>query len=240
MTEQTLNFKLEIKALNAREFEGYGSTFGNVDLGDDIVMSGAFAKTLADHRAAGALPPMFWMHNPEAVPGKWMSMEEDEQGLFVKGTLADTQLGNETRELLKMKAVRGLSIGYRARAWEYEKRDNHLIRLLKEVDLWEVSVVSLAMNPLAMVEHAKSRLSREGEYVPTEREMEHYLEQKFSKRVARTMISKLFDKAHDGGMPDGRRWDAANAENIDGDAASVLGSIASLTDRFTAELFRTR
>ena len=76
------------------------------------------------------------------------------------------------QSLLKMKAVRGLSIGYRTVDSDFT-RDG--VRQLKQVDLWEVSLVSLAMNPLAKVEAVKSRLSDIGEYVPTEREFEKIL-----------------------------------------------------------------
>src|ERR1051326_3759809 len=86
---------LEIKSLKYREFEGYGSVFGNKDLGGDVVVQGAFAKSLAAHEDAGTMPQMFWMHDPSRVPGKWLKMAEDDHGLFVHGQLAPTPLGEE-------------------------------------------------------------------------------------------------------------------------------------------------
>lgn len=184
-----LTIPLEIKRLDDREFEGHGSTFGNEDLGGDIVMPGAFKRSLAQHRKAGSLPQMFWMHDPSRVPGKWLSMSEDEDGLKVKGTLAHTPLGDEIRTLLKMEAVRGLSIGYRTVDQDY---DNDGRRLLKELELWEVSVVSLPMNPMAQVAHAKSQLSERGEYVPTPTEFERILrEAGCSRKVARDIVHLL-------------------------------------------------
>jgi HK97 family phage prohead protease len=204
-----LNVKLEIKALTEREFEGHGSTFGNVDLGDDIVMPGAFKKSLAAHAKEGQLPQMFWMHQPDKVPGKWVEMQEDGHGLFVKGMLADTQLGNEMHELLQMKAVRGLSIGFRTKDHDFDKDGN---RLLKEIDLWEVSLVSLGMNPLAQVSAAKSRLSSDGEYVPTEREFEQHLRSAgCSRKTARFLIARIFDD-DSSGMLSGHQWDAGNVD----------------------------
>lgn len=229
---QTLSFSLEIKALNDREFSGHGSIFGNVDLGGDAVMPGAFKRTLARHKTAGTLPSMFWMHSPNQVPGVWKEMREDEQGLFVKGELADTQLGNEMRTLLGMKAVRGLSIGYRTidREWTDDG-----VRLLKEVDLMEVSIVSLAMNPLAKIEASKARLSELCEYVPTEREFEKSLRDAgYSRSVACHLASKVFDGETDSGML--RRSiqrDAGLIESED-EAAQVLKSINALTDKFGA------
>lgn len=199
---QHLNFALEIKTLGAREFEGYGSIFGNVDLGGDVVLPGAFKKSLSKHKADGSLPQMFWMHRPDQVPGMWTDMSEDKKGLYVKGSLADTQLGNEIHTLLKMKAVRGLSIGYQTVESEFDKDG---VRKLKEVDLWEVSPVSLAMNPMAKIDAVKSRLSAAGEYVPTEREFERLLRDAgCSRKLAEVMAAKFCNDPDISGMLDGQ------------------------------------
>jgi HK97 family phage prohead protease len=214
-----LTIPLEIKALNDGEFEGHGSVFGNEDLGGDIVMPGAFKRTLAKHRSDGSLPQMFWMHDPSRVCGKWLDMSEDENGLRVKGVLAPTPLGEEIRTLLKMDAVRGLSIGYSVADDDYTKDGN---RLLKDVELWEVSVVSLPMNPLAQVAHAKSQLSATGEYVPTAKEFERTLRDVgCSRRVAKTILSKVYEgEVRDAPAPE--------AENEERDALSALKELEDL------------
>lgn len=211
---QTLDIVLDLKALQDGQFEGHGSTFGNVDLGGDIMARGAFKRSLREHKRAGTMPAMLWMHDPAQVIGKWDDMREDDDGLKVRGTLAPTQLGAEVGSLLKMEAVRGLSVGYRT--VDAEWRDDG-IRVIKEVDLWEVSVVTFAMNPLAKVEAVKSRLSASGEYVPSVREMESILRDVgCSKQVARTLCAKMFP----GGMPgdvdedDPGRWDAGEGEGL--------------------------
>lgn len=232
---QTLSVSLELKSLEARQFEGHGSVFGNVDLGGDIVVRGAFRKTLAEHKRNGTMPQMFWMHDPSRVPGKWLEMSEDDAGLAVKGVLADTELGNEMRTLAKMKAVRGLSIGYVPTDVDYDKDGN---RLIKSVDLWEVSLVSLAMNPLARVEATKAQLSGTGEYVPTEREFERILRKSgCSKNVARSLVSRIFDK-DSGGMPDSPRWDAGDVEPEEAEA--VMQAARELTEKFCRELLTFR
>jgi HK97 family phage prohead protease len=193
-----LTIPLEIKQLSDREFEGHGSIFGNEDLGGDIVLPGAFKRTLARHKKSGSLPQMFWMHDPSRVPGKWLKMSEDKTGLKVKGELAPTPLGDEIRTLLQMEAVRGLSIGYRTVDQDF---DDDGRRLLKEIELWEVSVVSLPMNPLAQVAHAKSQLSAIGEYVPTPREFERTLRDVgCSQKVAKRIMSKLFQEDEEPGV----------------------------------------
>ena len=189
--QPTLTIPLEIKTLSEREFEGHGSVFKNVDLGGDIVAPGAFKRSLAQHRKSGGLPQMFWMHDPSRVPGKWLDMHEDARGLHVRGVLADTPLGNEVHTLLKMDAVRGLSIGYRTLDQDWTDDGS---RVIKEAELWEVSVVSLPMNPLAQVAMVKSQLSAAGEYVPSPREFERILRDVgCSRTVAKTILSKLFD-----------------------------------------------
>jgi hypothetical protein len=122
-------------------------------------------------------------------------MSEDDEGLYVKGQFADTQLGREVRTLLTMKAVRGLSIGYMITDSDFDKNGN---RLIKAADLWEVSVVSLAMNPQAQVESVKARLSASGEYVQTKREFERFLrESGYSRAFALKMASQLGDDPRD-------------------------------------------
>ena len=190
-----LSTRLEIKTLSKRQFEGHGSIFGNVDLGGDVVIPGAFKGTLERHKKDGMLPQMYWMHDPSLVPGKWLEMDEDDKGLYVKGELAETQLGEEMYTLLNMKAVRGMSIGYVTLERDYDKEGN---RLLKEIDLWEVSLVSLAMNPKAQVTGMKSRLSAKGEYVPVLNEVKRHLEDSlrdvgYSNLQAKKLVSKLSD-----------------------------------------------
>ncbi len=248
---QTLSFALEIKTLGAREFEGYGSVYGNVDLGGEVCVQGCMTKSLNQHKKAGSMPKMFWMHNPEMVPGKWVGMSEDSKGLHVKGVLADTPLGNEIHTLLKMDAVSGLSIGYQTVDSEYTKDG---VRMLKELDLWEVSPVSLAMNPLAKVESVKSPLTRltdRGVYVPTAREFEEFLRDpsasplgRLTKDARRFLTAKLFDSP--GGMPDLSMFDKTSGgmpdESVDELSAEEAEMLQALllrdVDRVGAAAFK--
>lgn len=213
---------LEIKTLANREFEGRGSVFKNVDLGGDIVAPGAFKETLTKHRQSGSLPQMFWMHDPSRVPGKWIDMRETDDGLHVKGVLADTELGNEIHTLLKMDAVRGLSIGYQTVKASFDKDGN---RVIKQADLWEVSVVSLPMNPLAQVQHVKSRMSAAGEYVPTIKEFEGILRDAGCSRSVAKLIAYKVRTIED--EEDAGEMSVATLRNaVDDDAAKALREIA--------------
>lgn len=134
--------------------EGYGSVFNVVDDWGDIIVPGAFAATLAAHKAAGTMPAMLWQHDPSEPIGVWTEMIEDAKGLRVKGQLAlDTVRGKEAHALLKLGALNGLSIGFMSKQWTYD-RDTE-VRTLTEIDLWEVSLVTFPANEKARVTQVK-------------------------------------------------------------------------------------
>lgn len=154
----TLDVKFDIKSVDEEDdrgyFEGYGSIFGNKDLGNDVVMQGAFAKSIG--RKGAKAVKMLYQHRPDEVIGVYDEIIEDSRGLKVKGRLAmGTQRGREVYELMKMGAIDGLSIGYRIapKGADYDERGKK--RLIKEVDLMEISAVTFPMNPRARVAQVK-------------------------------------------------------------------------------------
>lgn len=153
---ETRSFGLSLKAVGTDGIvEGYASVFDVEDSYSDIIQAGAFLKSLAAHKAAGTMPAMLWQHSAHAPIGVWLEMREDAKGLWVKGQLClDTVLGKECYALLKMNALTGLSIGFAAKAWEYSRETD--IRILTEVDLWEVSPVTFPANGKARVTQVKS------------------------------------------------------------------------------------
>lgn len=142
----------------AMSFDGYGAVFDNVDYYDDVIAPGAFAKTIADYRASGRYPAMQWNHDLFAMPiGIWTDMEEDETGLKVSGHFLDTLAGRDAYTIAKAGAVSGLSIGYYATAFEIQKREGKTVRLITEVDLIEISLVTFPANDLARINDVKSK-----------------------------------------------------------------------------------
>ena len=172
-------------------FEGYGSVFGNKDLGNDVIEKGAFAKSIRRRKAKGV--KLLYQHKSDMPIGVFDEIKEDDHGLVVKGRLAlKTQAGAEAYELLKMGALDGLSIGFRVNPQEvsYDKRANK--RIIKEVDLMEVSLVTFPMNPQATVRSVK------GEEISI-REWENGLRDAFSlsrseAKVAAKAVTKCFDQ----------------------------------------------
>lgn len=129
--------------------EGYASLFGKCDQGGDVVLPGAYAASLARLAAAGRAVKMLWQHDPAQPIGVWDEVREDASGLWVKGRiLSAIEKGREAAELLAAGAIDGLSIGYRTLRAE---RDGKGQRLLRELELWEVSLVTFPMLPEARV-----------------------------------------------------------------------------------------
>lgn len=150
------SYALQIKATgDDGSIEGYGSVFGVRDNYDDVIASGAFAESLKGHKSEGTMPAMLWQHDSCEPIGVWVEMAEDSKGLRIKGQLAlDTTRGKEAHALLKMGALNGLSIGFMAKQWGYD-RDTE-VRTLTEIDLWEVSLVTFPANEKARVTNVKA------------------------------------------------------------------------------------
>lgn len=152
-------------------FSGYGSVFGVKDTYDEIVVPGAFKKSLAQHKSEGSMPKMLWQHDWDHPVGVYTVMREDDRGLLVEGQLLkeDVQKAREAHALLKAGALDGLSIGYIPRAWRRSEDDKDILELT-EVDLWEVSIVTFPANPAARVQEV-----RMAENIKSVREFERFL-----------------------------------------------------------------
>jgi hypothetical protein len=133
------------------EVVGYASVFDLRDSQKSAVLPGAFRKSLAAWRDKGRSPPMLWQHDPEQPIGLWTALAEDRRGLKVTGTInLEVEQGRETWSLVKQRAVTGLSIGFTVVAEDFDKAND--LRLLREVDLWEISLVTFPANPETHIE----------------------------------------------------------------------------------------
>ncbi|PJE26981.1 hypothetical protein SAMN06297129_3169 [Pseudooceanicola antarcticus] len=129
--------------------EGYASRFGACDQGGDVVQKGAYAGSLARIAAQGMRVKMLWQHDPSQPIGVWEEIREDATGLWVKGHLLESvEKGREAAALIRAGAIDGLSIGYRTKR---AAKDDGGRRLLTELELWEVSLVTFPMLPSARV-----------------------------------------------------------------------------------------
>ena len=153
-----LVFESEVKSDALGVFSGYASIFGNEDQGNDIVQKGAFTKSLTQRPAPKV--KMLFQHKTDEPIGVFEKIYEDQKGLYVQGRLAmKTQKGKETYELLKIGALDGMSIGFKADPTKQGYNENKRgVRTLKEVDLMEISLVTFPMNEQAMVQSVKGNL----------------------------------------------------------------------------------
>ncbi len=167
MEYMSLKMKLDSVGTDG-EFAGYASFFGNRDRQNDKVVKGAFKRTLKNN---SGIFPMLFNHDPYREIALTSEAIEDEHGLYIKGRLYisdDPKLDlKDSRETyIKMKNRMdagkpiGQSIGYEAIKWDYEKDENisewERTRLLKEIRLWEISIVTFPANELATIDTVKS------------------------------------------------------------------------------------
>ena len=166
-------------------FSGYASVFGNVDAYGDMVMPGAFTKSLAEKK-----PALLWQHNSREPIGVWQNFKENEKGLFATGQLLvdGVARAKEAYALLKAGALNGLSIGYRLRDYEWEKINDEEVCKLTDIDLWEVSLVTFPANDEARISDVKEAISE----LESVRDVEGYLrEAGLSRSEAKGIISQL-------------------------------------------------
>lgn len=151
---KTKEFRLDVKNLaEDGTFEGYGSIFGNVDCYRESVVKGAFSKSLKKHQQDNNPVLMLWQHSWQDPIGVWKELKEDDRGLYGVGEInLDVQKGREAYSLMKQRALTGLSIGYK----EVKYTDNAEVRLLEEIDLYEISPVTFPANEEARISAVKS------------------------------------------------------------------------------------
>lgn len=186
---------LEVRSQAQGLIEGYASVFGGVDCYSSFVVKGAYAATLAKHRANGTTPAMLWAHDTAQPLGRWTSIEEDARGLKVTGQInLQTEVGRRTFEHLRAGDVNGLSVGFNYSNDDIEQVDG--VTYFKKIDLVEISVVSVPADTLARISAIRSPIAKPN----TIRALEEALEQiGFSRREARGIAAKGFAGL---GMPD--------------------------------------
>jgi len=149
----------DITVKDGAHIEGYASFFGKADQGNDVVQAGAYAKSLNTVEPGTRRIKMLWQHDPAQPIGVWDVVKEDAKGLYVKGRILEqVAKGKEAMALIEAGAIDGLSIGYRT--VKAQKNDKGQ-RLLSELELWEVSLVTFPMLPEARVGAKGDQLDEE-------------------------------------------------------------------------------
>lgn len=145
---------VELKQLeDDGSFKGYAARYGNVDLGYDMIVPGAFADFLKTDGVGKV--KVLWQHSWRDPIGVSITMSEDDTGLLVEGRLLlGIQKADECRILAQNKAIGGLSIGYGVDKSSYT---NGGVRILEKLTLDEYSFVTFPMNEEAVILDMKSQ-----------------------------------------------------------------------------------
>jgi HK97 family phage prohead protease len=147
--------------------EGYGAVFGNVDSYNDIIQRGAFLETINEKKDRIAFCYQHDIWNPI---GKIQEIKEDETGLWIKVMISAAE------EDIQTKIVEGIlkemSIGYRVKESREEVRNGDTFRILTKISLYEISIVTIAANPLAVITGMKAD------------EQQNYIEKEFNRLIA--------------------------------------------------------
>jgi len=144
----------ELKAVDdAGNFEGYAAVFNNIDLGDDVILPGAFTKVKTTR--SGKLKLALY-HDLTRLVGL-ADFTQDDHGLLVKGKVNQAvSYAKDAYELMKAGILDSMSIGFNTIKADFEDRAGRRVRLIKEAELWEASFVPFGMNPEAQVLSVKS------------------------------------------------------------------------------------
>jgi len=189
-----LKARFEVRAVSDEgRFSGWASTFNTVDTYETAMAPGCFARTIAEHKERGSMPALLWQHYWDDIPGRILSLEEKDQGLWLDGALElRTQRGRETHALIEpapTPALNGLSIGFSVPQGGYELRGGVIV--FTDVDLWEVSFATFPANDEARIETVRTA----GE-IATIRDLERALREsgQYSREDAKRICANFASK----------------------------------------------
>lgn len=131
--------------------EGYGATWNNIDSGGDMCIKGCATKTIKER---GSRIAFCYQHDIKDPIGKILLIEEDEKGIHIIVKISASEEKKITK--IKEKILQELSIGYRTIKESQEIVENTPVAKLLEIMIYEISLVTLAMNEQATITGMKS------------------------------------------------------------------------------------
>lgn len=148
---ETKSFSFELRSIDGDTgvIEGMASSYDRRDRKSSTMAVSAFAASLQEHRARNTSPAMLLHHDINKPVGRWDDFNETSLGLEVRGTLAsNTRDGADALGLVKSGALQGLSVGFIPLK---QTRDKAGYSVFTDVDLIEISLVSVPANPDARI-----------------------------------------------------------------------------------------
>lgn len=175
----TRDFDLEIRKVgDTGVIEGYASVFNEVTSYGEIMAPGSFARTLAAWKAKGRSIPVLWQHDTWDPIGVTTEIAEDAKGLRITAQLVtEVQRAREAHALAKAGALGGLSIGFSIPALASDGQpaviwdDDQRVEVLREVKLWEYSLVTFPANEGATIDEVRRHTAVTRELVDAMRDV---------------------------------------------------------------------
>ena len=210
-------------------FEGYAATFGNIDFTNDIIEKGAFVQSLKDRT-----PKLLDQHNSFEFPiGVIDEIDEDARGLFIKASLpmADDRVSKRIAPQMKIGSIDSMSIGFRPIVEERNEKTG--ARTLKEIDLFEISLVTFPANEKAIVTGVKSEFGIDDvENIKSKKDFEDLLKSAgaFSRKACTYLSSNFINIQSESGITN---KDQKQSESVksQSDLDELLGSMKNLTNK---------
>ena len=151
--------------------KGLGSVFGNIDSDGDIIEKGAYTKTIQENRSR---IKYLYQHRLDQPVGTMKELNETSEGLeFVAQLAIKTRLGKDVFEMIKAGVISENSVGFATMKEHFNKAES--VNYIKEVKLYEISAVTLAANPLALINEVKNKDGMESK----EETLNRYLTERF-------------------------------------------------------------
>lgn len=187
-----LNIPFEIKADSDDELiiEGHGAVKGNIDSYKDVITDGAFKKTIKEQGERIAFCYQHDIYNPI---GKILDIKEDAKGLWLRVKISDAE--NDIKTKIKEGILKEMSIGYSVLDMKRGEQDGEDVNFLTEIKLYEVSLVTIAANPMAMIESMKAEGQEASDVIDAEFDrlisIERNSEKKFEIMKLKALVMSL-------------------------------------------------
>lgn len=161
MEHKTKTFEVKAKADDFGIIEGYFSTYDETpDSYGDIIAPGAFTETLKKRAESGHPFPLCFNHDFSKVIGAVDSVEDTENGPFIKAHFLDTELAQDVRKMLQSGSIYQFSFAYDVLGWERpteEQAKQGIFNVLTKLEVFEISVVTVPANQNAVVTEVKAK-----------------------------------------------------------------------------------
>jgi len=188
-----LNIPFEIKSEkdgNELIIKGYGAVKNNIDSSDEVITDGAFTKTLKE---MGDRVAFCYQHDIRQPIGKIISIEEDAKGLKIEVRISDSETSIKTK--IREGILKEMSIGYVAMDVKAGEKNGKQVLMLTEIKLYEISLVTIAANKLALIEGIKGDGESNIEYINNEFDRilanEKNREKKFEIMLLKTLVNEV-------------------------------------------------